>query len=99
MNPEAQKKLNEILAKDISSLTSGDIIFLQARRDYLTDIQREKYQHFWSTSTGGDTKPSISTPKRGEKLAEFHELMRQAKEKGIKVPKGTKIEELRLMVS
>jgi len=98
MNPEAQKKLNEILAKDLSSLTTNDIIFLKARRGYLTPEQKEKYLG-GSTSTGGDTQPSVSSPKKGDKLAEYHELMKEAKAQGITVPKGTKIDELRLMVS
>lgn len=45
MNPEAQKLFDDILAKDISSVTEADALFLQARRQYLSRDQKKKYAH------------------------------------------------------
>jgi hypothetical protein len=43
MNPEAQAKLDEILANDPSSVTEEDLAFLNARRSYLTKEQCETF--------------------------------------------------------
>lgn len=39
MNEEAQKILNRITSKELNDLTPNDIIFLKARRSYLTKEQ------------------------------------------------------------
>jgi hypothetical protein len=44
MNKEFLEVLNEILAKEITAVTKSEIIFLRARRDYLTPEQLEKYK-------------------------------------------------------
>lgn len=38
-----QTKFLAVLKKDVSALTSSDLVFLKARRDYLTPAQQEKY--------------------------------------------------------
>jgi len=43
MNPEAQAKLDELLALEPAALTEEDRAFLAARRSYLTEEQREAY--------------------------------------------------------
>jgi hypothetical protein len=43
MDESSQKVFDTIIAKDISALKEGDLIFLRARRDYLTPIQTEIY--------------------------------------------------------
>lgn len=43
MNPEAQAKLDEILAQEPAALTDEDRGFLAARRSYLTEEQRNAY--------------------------------------------------------
>jgi len=43
MNPEAQEYLNKIIAKELPELTKDNISFLRARRDYLTEEQKEKF--------------------------------------------------------
>lgn len=43
MNPEAQAKLDELLAQEPAALTEEDIAFLNARRSYLTDDQVKEY--------------------------------------------------------
>lgn len=43
MNPEAQAKLDELLALEPAALTEEDLGFLAARRSYLTEEQRKAY--------------------------------------------------------
>ena len=43
MDNQSQKKLEEILAKEVSTLGEQDKVFLRARRSYLTGEQVEKY--------------------------------------------------------
>jgi hypothetical protein len=43
MNPEAQAKLDELLALEPAALTEEDRAFLMARRSYLTEEQRKAY--------------------------------------------------------
>lgn len=42
MNPEAQEKLNKILAKSNESITEADVAFLRARSSYLNEEQLER---------------------------------------------------------
>jgi len=44
MNPEARKKLDEIVEKSLPALNEHDIRFLKARRSYLTPEQLEKFK-------------------------------------------------------
>jgi hypothetical protein len=44
MNPEAQEELDRILKLNPDQLTSDDVAFLNARRDYLTDEQKRIFQ-------------------------------------------------------
>lgn len=46
MNPDAEVKLAEILAKDLSEITEDDAAFLRARSSYLDDSQKEVYAQF-----------------------------------------------------
>lgn len=52
MNPEAQARLDEILANEPAALTEGDTEFLKARRDYLTDEQKAAYGLSDASSSG-----------------------------------------------
>lgn len=53
MNQEAQDKLSEILAKDISAITEEDAQFLRARADYLDESQKAEYAEFLNPSEAG----------------------------------------------
>ena len=86
-----QEKLADLLRKDISSLTASDILFIRARQSYLTEEQLKIYGPMISNKAPIKLKE--------DKLAHYRELKKQATEKGIVVPKGTKIEELELMLS
>ena len=44
MNPEAKEYLDLILSKSPSELTKDQLSFLKARRNYLTDAQKEDYK-------------------------------------------------------
>lgn len=43
MDTESQKKLNEIAAMDINSMTEADAAFLRARSAYLSEDQRVRF--------------------------------------------------------
>jgi hypothetical protein len=73
MNPEARAKLDEIVKKDLASLTVGDIEFLQARRSYLTPEQTIAYSSVLA-------KPiSPEAPIADPKQIPYKELQRKAK--------------------
>jgi len=42
MNPEAEAKVNQILAKNDPAITEADVAFLRARSSYLTEEQLER---------------------------------------------------------
>ena len=44
MNEEARIKLAEITKKEIPALTEHDILFMRARRSYLTQSEKEYYK-------------------------------------------------------
>jgi len=44
MDELSQKKLNEILKKEVLALTDNEIAFLKARSSYLTAVQEEVYK-------------------------------------------------------
>lgn len=89
MNIEAQEKLRTILLKDCNSLTKGDIIFLKARRDYLSHSHRQKYISV--------LEPQKEQVRQADQMT-YQELMRKAKEMGYKVRVGLKKDELTRMV-
>lgn len=77
MNIEAQEILNNITKKDIVELTAFDIAFLKARRDYLSDEDREKYDVVL-----GDKKDK-KEKKSSEPDGELDSLRNHAKSLGI----------------
>ena len=84
MNVEAAQYLAQILAMDMNALTQFHIEFLKARRDYLTETQREKYAELL-----GEKKEQMS----------FSALKEQAKALGLKVRVGITTEELQQLVN
>lgn len=59
MNEEAKKVMEAILVKEPSTLTKEDIMFLKARRSYLTAMQRKEYANIIETKK--TNKPNKST--------------------------------------
>ena len=85
MDPDSQKKFDRILAKDIGSLTPADMIFLRARRDYLTPEQQANY---------------LEQPKESRLTVNmsYRELQVKAKELGLKFRVGMTKAELSKLV-
>ena len=83
MDSETQAFFDNILQKDITALTEGDIIFLRARRSYLNPEQEEKYKDFIKVE---------------EKIS-YKTLMEHAKGLGLKVRVGLKREQLEQMIA
>jgi hypothetical protein len=80
-----QDTLQDILNKDLSSLTESDILFLKARSSYLTPEQLQTYASFFG-------KPAVV--RKEDKLARYREVVKIAKERGMVVPKGSKLEDI-----
>lgn len=78
MDELSQLKFNEITKKEILALTASDIIFLKARRSYLTKAQEEFYSEVLSS------KPQPTKPEPDLKRSRSYRAMqRQAKELGL----------------
>lgn len=88
MDPKTEAYLASLVTKEVVELNDYQKSFLRARRDYLTDEQKEKFAEVL-----GDK------PVKEDKLAEYKGLTKQAKELGIAIPKGTKLDALRTMVA
>lgn len=80
MNQEAQDKLSEILAKDVSAITEEDAQFLRARADYLDDSQKDQYMQFLNPAAmpAGDGEGEVVLEELG-----FSGLKDIAREMGI----------------
>lgn len=89
MNTEARKILERIVKKDIPSLTIGDIIFIKARRSYLTPEQTEKFRHLWE---------EIKIPVKEDRPS-YKELREKAKSLGIKLKFGMKREAIEELIN
>ena len=59
MNPEAQARLNEILAKTPEELNEQEIGFLRARRSYLKKAQLEEYDNILNPKTKPAEKQTV----------------------------------------
>jgi hypothetical protein len=85
MNKDWTEVLQDILNKDVSSLTESDILFLKARSSYLTPEQLQTYASFFTQEP---------QQKKEDKLARYREVVKLAKERGMVVPKGSKLEDI-----
>lgn len=43
LDPAVTKRIKDIIEKDISAITTDDILFLRARKSYLGKISRDKF--------------------------------------------------------
>lgn len=78
MNPEARKKLDEILQKDQAILTKDEIGFIRARRSYLKRAELVEYQ---------DILEDKKEVRAEEPVIGYSELLEQAKGLGYKGPR------------
>lgn len=80
MNLDAEAKLAEILAKDISAVTEEDAQFLRARISYLDEAQQEEYAAFLNPASepAGDGEGEVVLEDLG-----FSSLKDIAREMGI----------------
>lgn len=88
MDQKAQAYLASLVTKDVAELNDYQKAFLRARRSYLTDEQTEKFASVLNDK-----------PAKENKLEEYQALTKQAKELKLAIPKGTKLDDLRTMVS
>jgi len=87
MDNKSRLLLESIVKKDLNSLTVGEIIFIKARRDYLTPEQAEVFRSLWE---------EIKIPVTEDRPS-YKEIREKAKSLGIKLKVGMKrevIEEL-----
>jgi len=78
MDELTQKKLNEILEKEVLALTDGDIQFLKARQSYLNAAQADFYAKVLKS------EPQKATPQPNlSKSRSYRALQTQAKELGL----------------
>ena len=82
MDPLSQKKFDEILQKETTTLSDSDIAFLQARRDYLTPVQKEFYSEILGIKVE-EKLPVISTPVPNTSQLSYKELQRKARSLGL----------------
>jgi len=78
MDNLSQKKLNEILKKEVLALTDGEIQFLKARQSYLTATQADFYAKVLKSKP--QTPPA--QPNLG-KSRSYRAMQTQAKELGL----------------
>lgn len=67
MNIEAQRHLNAIINKSLHELTPTDIIFLKARRSYLTSDQEERFITILESETVVPSTPEVAEVKEDKK--------------------------------
>lgn len=60
MNPEAQERLNKILAKTPEELNEQEILFLRARRSYLKKSQLEEYDSILNPKAKPAVKQTVN---------------------------------------
>ena len=84
MITDFKEKLKLIVEKEVRSLTTADIVFLKARRSYLTQEQLEKFD---SVLTEETPEEEVVTADRTDVLLEgehpsYRDLQKRAKELG-----------------
>lgn len=55
MDERSQKRLDELLLKETETLTDMQIAFLKARRDYLSESQKEKLSSIFNQTSKKET--------------------------------------------
>ena len=83
MNPEAQDYLNRIIKKEFEALTPGDVVFLRARKSYLTDAQIETFKKVFEGKV----------EKKEEIVLSLKDLKVRGEAVGLKYKVGTKKED------
>ncbi len=92
MNPQDQKMLDDILAKNKNSLTMEDLNVLRARRDYLTEAQVKEY----GVEEEAPKKPETGNDEGKDESIDLEELKSELEKMTVKelqdVCKESKIE-------
>ena len=83
MDQASQDKLNEILEKEILALTNGEKEFLKARRDYLSEVQKEVFSEVLTGETKTPTPVTEPVVGNTSELS-YRELQKKAKTLGLK---------------
>lgn len=93
LDKETQKLFNELVIKGVHELTVEDIGFLRARRDYLSDQDRQKFASVLEVK-----KEVIKAPVAPASDLKRPALMKEAKKLGIKFEKDVTAPQLRAMI-
>ena len=96
MITDFKEKLKVLVEKEVNSLTREDIVFLKARRSYLTQEQLEKFD---SVLTEETPEEEVVTADRTDVLPEgehpsYRDLQKRAKELGKNTVVGQSREQL-----
>lgn len=84
-----QEHLEEILAKNVDSLTKSEVHYLKARKGYLTREQKDVFESVLSGKVEGIEDPATITPVNDEKkfidakIYKLDILRQMAKDSGI----------------
>lgn len=107
MDEFTKKKFDSILQKGVSALVLSDLIFLRARRDYLTQEQLAKYEPKFALIDqqrkeieAVKEEVIVTEPKQEEKVGKLYSdfsykaLQKKGKEMGLKKVVGLSRDEL-----
>lgn len=94
LDKDSQKLFDELVTKGVHELTAEDIGFLRARRDYLSDQDRQK---FASVLEVKKELPPQQPTSQGSDLKR-PALMKEAKAMGLKFDKDVTAPQLRAMI-
>lgn len=93
MDEKSQQNFNRIILIEDHALTNDDIRFLRARRDYLSDIQKEYYSEIFKRDTtatpdnaqlSASNSPSHSTAMPTDEKISYNDLLKTARAQGYK---------------
>lgn len=57
MDEQSKAALAEITAKEPAALNENEIAFLRARRDYLTEVEKDRFAEFLIEEAKADEEP------------------------------------------
>lgn len=94
MDEQSQKNFNRIIVMEDHELTNDDIRFLRARRDYLSDIQKEYYSEIFKRDTTpklveqppilASNLKNIASPAPTTEKISYTDLLKTARAQGYK---------------
>ena len=76
---DAQEKLKKVLKLSLDELNVGDIAFIQSRRDYLTDSQKNKFESILTEKNiKRFQKEALDEEKQRDKRVEAEAILKEA---------------------